>query len=188
MTTKEVAETIKQKHFSNKPIIIAIDGFGGAGKSTLAKDLKSQLQSAAIVEVDDFFLFGVKSDANKSNFDRRRLKEQVLEPLKQGESASYQKSIDESNPLSEYIDVPQVDYVILEGVSSFHPDIAKFIDYRIWLDIPADEAKRRMMNRDKNLGKDHGEQFWSHHTDSYQEYKDSHHPEASADLTVKYTS
>lgn len=185
MTAKEVANKIKQTHFKNKPVIIAIDGFGGAGKSTLAKDLKKELQSAAIVEVDDFYVFGIMSDANKSNFDRARLVKQVLEPLKQGRLAAYQKSIDEDNPLSEYFEVPQVDYLILEGVSSFHPDIAKYVDYKIWLDISADEAKKRMMNRDKSEGQDHGELLWSHWTDSYQAYKDLYHPESLADLIIK---
>jgi len=187
MTTKEVAVKIKKKHFKNKPVIVAIDGFGGAGKSTLAKDLKNELQSATVVEVDDFFLFGMKSDANKSNFDRARLEEQVLKPLKQGKPASYQKSIDVNNPLSEYFDVPQVNYIILEGVSSFHPDISKYIDYRIWLDVSAGEAKDRMMKRDKKFGKEHGEQLWNHWTDSYQDYKDLHRPDTLADLTVKHT-
>jgi uridine kinase len=184
MTVKVVASKIKQIHFKNKPVIIAIDGFGGAGKSTFAKSLKKELRSATIVEVDDFFLFGVQSDADKSNFDRSRLVKQVLEPLKNGKPASYQRSIDKYNPLSGYLDVPQVDYLILEGVSSFHPDITKYLDYKIWLDIPAEEAKKRMMNRDKSQGHDHGEELWNHWTDSYQAYKDLHHPEEAADLVV----
>jgi len=187
MNSKSITKKIRQFNFKNKPIIIAIDGFGGAGKSTLAKDLKNELLSATIVEVDDFFLFGVKSDANKSNFDRARLVEQVLKPLEQGEVASYQKSIDKNNPLSEHFDVPAVDYVIIEGVSSLHPDIAEYIDYRIWLDIPAEVAKIRMIKRDREQGQDHGE-LWDHWTDSYQDYKDLHSPEASADLIVNYTA
>jgi len=82
--------------------------------------------------------------------------------------------------------VPDVDYLILEGVSSFHPDIAQYIDYKIWLDIPGDVAKKRMMDRDKSLGQDHGDEQWSHWTDSYQAYKDLHHPESSADIVVKH--
>lgn len=188
MTITEVAAKVKRQNFKQKPVIIAIDGFGGAGKTTFAKSLQTELQSATIVEVDDFFLFGVKSDADKSNFDRARLKEQVLEPIKQGKKASYQKSIDENNPLSEYFAVPEVDFLILEGVSSFHPDIADYIDYKIWLDTPADHAKKRMMDRDKALGKDHGEQLWSHWTNSYQDYKTLHRPELSADLIVNHVT
>lgn len=186
MNSKSIAKKIKQFYFKNKPVIIAIDGFGGAGKSTLAKDLKNELLSATIVEVDDFFLFGVKSDANKSNFDRVRLVAQVLKPLKQGRVASYQKLVDETNTLSKHFDVPAVDYVILEGVSSFHPDLAEYVDYKIWLDIPAEDAKNRMIKRDRQRGFEHGE-LWDHWTDSYQEYKDSHRPESSADLIVNYT-
>lgn len=187
MNAKDICRKIRQQHFKSKPVIVAIDGFGGAGKSTLAKALKNELQSAAIIEVDDFFLFGVKSDANKSNFDRARLEEQVLKPLKQGKPAAYQKSIDVNNPLSDYFDVPQVDYVILEGVSSFHPDIKDYIDYKIWLDTPAEDAKNRMIKRDRAHGKEHGD-LWNHWTESYQEYKDLHRPDASADLVVNHTT
>lgn len=184
MNTTDIAEKIRHIETQNKPLIIAIDGFGGAGKSTLAKELQTELESATIVAVDDFYLFGVKSDADKSNFDRARLTEQVLKPLRQGGQASYQKSVSIDIPLSEYFDVPQVDYVILEGVSSLHPDIAQYVDYKIWLDISADDAKKRMMNRDKAQGQDHGEEFWSHHTDSYQAYKDLHRPELTANIII----
>jgi uridine kinase len=86
--------------------------------------------------------------------------------------------------LSEYFDIPQVDYIILEGVSSFHPDISQYVDYKIWLDVSADAAKNRMMKRDKRAGKDHGEALWSHWTDSYQAYKDLHQPEVRADAII----
>ena len=36
------------------PFIIALDGFGGSGKTTLANKLVKQLQDAAILQVDDF--------------------------------------------------------------------------------------------------------------------------------------
>lgn len=91
-----------------------------------------------------------------------------------------------NNPLSDYFVIPNVDYVILEGVSSFHPDIADYIDYKIWLDIPAEDAKNRMITRDRESGQEHGD-LWDHWTDSYQDYKDLHRPDASADLIVNYT-
>lgn len=188
MNARKIVLKITQMRFEKKPAVIAIDGFGGAGKSTLARDLQAELNSATIVEVDDFYIFGMKSDANKSNFDRKRLVAQVLEPLKQGKPAAYQKSIDINNPLSEYFDVPQVEYLILEGVSSFHPDIAEYVDFKIWLDVSADEAKKRMKNRDKSEGKDHGEEFWDHHTNSYQAYKDLHRPDLTVDIIVKSDS
>ncbi len=186
MSPKDIATKIKQTNFNSNPVIIAIDSFGGAGKSTLAKALKNELTSAAIVEVDDFYLFGVSSDADKTNFDRARLVDQVLQPLRQGRKASYQRSIDENNHLSDFIDVPKVDYVILEGVSSFHPDIAEYVDYRVWIEISAEEAQRRMSERDKSEGQDHGDEFWSHHTNSYQAYKDLHHPESKADIILNH--
>ena len=185
MTTKEIANNIKKVQFTNKPVIIALDGFGGAGKSTLAKELKEALGSACVVEVDDFFMIGVESDADKSNFDRERLRQQVLIPLRSGRPAAYQRVLWPNDELSDFINVPDVDYIILEGVSSFHPDIAEYVDYKIWLDISGEEAKQRMIHRDRAQGEEHGE-LWDHWTDSYQMYKDLHQPEKQADLVVKY--
>jgi uridine kinase len=138
-----------------------------------------------IVEIDDFFLKDAKSNANKSNFDRARLKEQVLIPLRKGRSAAYQKLLWDTNTLSDFQKIPPSRYVIIDGVSSLHPDIAEYIDYKIWVDTPADVAKERMVKRDKDLGDEHGE-LWDHWTKSFQMYKDLHKPELRADLVVNH--
>lgn len=183
MTVQEIVKRINKNRATTKPTIIAIDGFGGAGKSTFATMLKDYLGSAYIVEIDDFFLKDVISDAHKSNFDRARLKKQVLIPLREGRVASYQKLEWDFNKLSEFYDIPAVEYVIIEGVSSFHPDIEGYIDYKIWIDTPADTAKKRMIDRDRALGNEHGD-LWEHWTKSFQEYKDLYKPETRADSII----
>lgn len=185
MNIDDVVNKIRQSQFTNKPVIIAIDGFGGAGKSTLAKLLREKLGDAIVVEIDDFFLKDVPSDANKSNFDRKRLIKQVLQPLRDGGEANYQKLIWDSGTLSDYVHVPVVEYLIVEGVSTIHPDMAKYIDCKIWLDIPADIALQRMVARDKANGDEHGE-LWSHWTESFQEYVNLYHPERLADIKINY--
>jgi uridine kinase len=185
MAIKDIANKIKQIHFATRPVIIAIDGFGGAGKSTLAKELKHELGSAYIVEADDFFLKDVKSDANKSNFDRERLKMQVLRPFRDGKTATYQTLERATDTLGGYVTVPATDYVIIEGVSTLHPDIISYMDYKVWLDIPADIAKERMIKRDKAQGLENGK-LWEAWTESFEDYKELHHPEKTADLIVGY--
>ncbi len=183
MTLEDTVNSIKESSLEHRPIIIAIEGFGGAGKSTLAKNLEDELGDAYVVEIDDFFLKEAKSDADKSNFDRERLRQQVLLPLKNGQPAAYQKLEWDTNTLGAFISIPDVHYLIIEGVSTFHPDIAGYTDYKIWIDTPGEVAKDRMIKRDKALGDEHGE-LWDHWTESYQAYKDLYHPETIADFIV----
>lgn len=181
MTVKDIATKIKNTECSHTPVIIAIEGFGGSGKSTLAANLQDSLNDAYVVHIDDFFLWEVTSDANKSNFDRKRLKEQVLVPLRNGLAAAYQKIDDTTHTLSEFIEVPKVKYLIIEGVSSFHPDIADYMDYKIWIAASGDEAEARGRKRDEELGNGNKD-LWAHWTKTYQDYKDTHHPEVRADF------
>ena len=55
--------------------IVAIDGHGGAGKSTLAEELAGELGSAQIVHTDDFASWGFPLDWWP------RLLDEVLEPV-----------------------------------------------------------------------------------------------------------
>lgn len=56
MTIEEIANTIKEKSHEKTPILIAIDGFGGSGKSTIAKKLADSLGNAYVIGIDDFIV------------------------------------------------------------------------------------------------------------------------------------
>ena len=65
-----------------------------------------------------------------------------------GEQIRYQRLIWQSNSLSEPIVVPDVDYLIVEGISSYHPDIVSYYDHKIWIDTPIEVARERGRARD----------------------------------------
>jgi uridine kinase len=46
---------IEQHRRSRSHLLVAIDGGGGAGKSTLARNLADALGDATIVQMDDFY-------------------------------------------------------------------------------------------------------------------------------------
>ena len=64
--------------------IIAIDGLGGAGKSTLAAWLAEELRATAVIHTDDFASWDNPIDWWPV------LIEQVLEPLAAGTAARFQ--------------------------------------------------------------------------------------------------
>jgi len=64
--------------------IVVIDGYGGSGKTTLAKALALGLRDATVVRTDDFSRPGV------SGWDWQRMKAQVLDPLSSDQPGRYQ--------------------------------------------------------------------------------------------------
>jgi uridine kinase len=75
---------------AERPIVVALDGRSGAGKSTIAAGLAAALP-ATVVRTDDFFAAEVSSagwDARRAAerardaLDWRRLRELALEPLR----------------------------------------------------------------------------------------------------------
>jgi ATP/maltotriose-dependent transcriptional regulator MalT len=65
--------------------LVAIDGPGGAGKSTLATQLSAAAEGAPVVHTDDF-----ASADNPINWWPRML-EQVIVPLTEGRPAHFQR-------------------------------------------------------------------------------------------------
>jgi uridine kinase len=123
--------------------IVAIDGYGGAGKSTLARKLAAALDEAPIVPTDDF-----------AGWDNQfewwpRLLEQVIAPLARGLSARYQRFDWTTRQLAEWIALPRRPAtVIIEGVAAMRREFDPYLAYRIWVDTPPEVRSRRGLERD----------------------------------------
>ncbi len=75
------------------PVLLAIDGRCGSGKTTLARALQEK-SGAAVVHMDDFFLRPAQRTPERfaepgGNVDRERVLEDVLIPFKQGRPVVY---------------------------------------------------------------------------------------------------
>jgi uridine kinase len=121
--------------------IIAIDGFGGAGKSTLAAGLSAEL-SAQVVHTDDFASWDEPLDWWP------RLRDRVLVPLSENRSGRFQRYDWDQRALADWIDVPVAPILIVEGVSSSREEFRRFLAFSIWIETPADERLRRGLERD----------------------------------------
>ena len=125
--------------------LIAIDGGGGAGKSTLARKLAAALGGTPVVQTDDFASWD-------NQFDWwPRLLEQVILPLARGTGARYRRWDWDRQQLAEWIDLPWHDTVIVEGVSAMRREFDPYLASRIWVDTPRALRLERGLERD---GKD----------------------------------
>jgi uridine kinase len=182
MSIDEIVQTITSRH-GPRLALIAIEGYGGSGKTTFANQFRNALGSAFVVNIDDFIVKDriTKPSWDKGGFDRKRLEQQVLIPATTGQRVSYQALIWETNTLSEPKVVPSVDYLIVEGISSYHPDIALYYDYKIWVDTPIDVAKARGKARD--AGNENADK-WDMWAENDLMYQHQYHPEQNADFVV----
>lgn len=122
--------------------VIAIDGAGGAGKSSLADRLADELGGAPIVHTDDF-----ASWDNPLNWWPRLLDE-VLEPLARNEATRYRRSNWERMEQETWGEVEPSEFVILEGVSASREAFRPFLTYSVWVETPPEVRLRRGLERD----------------------------------------
>lgn len=135
-------------------VVIAIDGRGGAGKSSLARSVVARLPRSAHLEHDWFHL--PKDQVSPARrFDHERLIAQVLAPFRRGARSlsflRYNWGYLAGTPDGYHetpITISDVDVLVLEGCDSLHPTLVPHLDLRIWLDTPPDVALERGMRRD----------------------------------------
>ena len=121
--------------------IVGIDGPGGAGKSTLAAWLASELPAAAIVHTDDF-----ASWDNPINW-WPMLIEQALEPLASGRVARYEPTAWAGEERAAVVIEPG-GTVLLEGVTATRSAFRPYLAYSIWLESDRAVRLQRGIDRD----------------------------------------
>ena len=131
------------------PVVVAISGLGGAGKTTLAERLIAHFEDATKVQLDDFIVARGHGLGWRGGFDWERLAG-VLADAKAGRPLHYRRYVWEADALSEtYVDEPPRQLVIVEGVRLLQPELQDLFDLTVWLDVPVDVATERGIRRDR---------------------------------------
>src|SRR4030042_3571999 len=160
-TIAREVEKMKQKE---KAFVIGINGIDGAGKTEFAASLETYLKAAGyktqLIHLDDFhnskmIRYAGEDEAdnyyNKS-FDINLIVEKLLSPIKENKPLSLKlKVLNLDSDKYEVDRENQIDrstIVIFEGEFLFRKELAPYIDYKIFLDIPLEESKRRAIIRD----------------------------------------
>jgi len=153
----EVIRRITALAQSTTPLVVAIDGRSGTGKSTLAACI-ARVVGATVVDQDDFYSGGSLEDwraltvSGKVDrvIDWRRVRTQVLEPLRAGKMASWHPFDWESMAglAAQTISVSPSPIVILDGAYSSRHELADLVDLSILVVLPEADRRKRLLIRE----------------------------------------
>jgi uridine kinase len=141
--------------------LVGIDGFGAAGKSTLAAAIAARVDGAAVVPVDDF------NSPLITEWDWERFRAQVLQPLLAGRQARYQIWNWDQNIGGDWVDVAPGGLVIVEGVSSTRAEAGAPWDLTVWVEAPRALRLARAIERDGEAMRWVWEQVWMPSEEAY---------------------
>jgi uridine kinase len=145
-------------------LVVAIDGHGAAGKSTIAA-VVAKTTGAALVHTDDFFEAGPDPAASRrarlgvapagvpspaepglsAYYDWRRLRAEALEPLRAGRATTFRRfDWERGAGLDGTVRVTAKPLIVLEGVFSASLELSDLVDRSVFVDTPEPERLRRL--------------------------------------------
>jgi len=159
---------------ANDVRLVGVDGFGGAGKTTFATRLARAAGSCPVVHTDDF----ATHDEPLEWWPR--MLAQVIEPLSNGEAATYRAYDWVNRRLGDELTIQPAAVVVIEGVGATRKAWRDRLALRVWIDADSDLRLRRGLDRD---GEELAE-FWRGWREAEGRYEAEENPIAHVDLVV----
>jgi uridine kinase len=183
VTASHLVAAIKARmHGRSRPLLVAIDGRSGSGKSELAA-LVARALDVVVVPTDDFYAAHV-SDAEWQDrtpaervanvIDWQRLRAEAIEPLVAGRTATWQpfdfdaRRPDGTFPLAtSRVTREPAAVILLEGAYSSRPELTDLIELSVLVEVSPPERHRRLVERDGKAYTESWQQRWSAAEDYY---------------------
>lgn len=192
VAANKIIHAIEQKLEGREdPLIVAIDGKSGVGKTAISKEVADRL-GAVNVLCDDFFTGGHNDYWAKQNaqyqidhvIDWRRIRKEVIEPQKNGQKATWHPfNWKKFEGLSEEtIEAEPKNIVILDGAFSNRPELRDVIDFSVLVETPKDVHMDRVKRRE---GEDYSEDWHATWQESMEYYFEKISPPKTFDLVVQ---
>lgn len=154
-----------------EPVIIAIDGRCGSGKSTLGK-LLAEHYNCDLLHLDDFFLRPEQRSEKRlatpgENVDHERFLKEVLLPIKQNGAAEFRPFDCKTQSLKSPVSISAGRILIVEGSYCLHPNLREFYDLRIFITVSKAEQLKRIAERSGEAAAERFKNIWIPLEESY---------------------
>ena len=136
-----------------KPLVLALDGRCGSGKTTLAAALAGQFPASTVLHTDDFYLPPADrvpgwEQIPCANMDLARLRDEALRPAYEGQPVQYRAYSCRKGAYLPARELAAQPLVILEGSYSHHPLLAGYETLRVFVTCTKAEQTRRLQARE----------------------------------------
>ena len=141
-----INERLKQQKADKSPLLVAIDGRCGSGKTTLGFYLQ-ELFDCNLFHMDDFFLPpALRTQERRSepggNVHYERFLTEVIPKLASGQAFSYQRFDCSRMAPGDWLPVQNNGFVFVEGAYSCHPVLGEYMDRKVFLYIDETQTER----------------------------------------------
>ena len=136
-----------------KPLVLALDGRCGSGKTTLADRLTRQFPASIVLHTDDFYLPPAQrvrgwEKTPCANMDLTRLRDEALRPAYEGQPVLYRAYSCRAGAYQPVQELAVPPLVILEGSYSHHPLLAGYETLQVFVTCSKEEQTRRLQARE----------------------------------------
>jgi uridine kinase len=193
-------EVLKRK-VKDKAFVIGVNGIDGAGKTKFAESLEAYLNTKGyqtqLIQLDDFhnpkaIRYAGKNQAdnyyNKS-FNIILVVEKLLAPLRRNSVFSTRLTLldwrTDKYDIEREFSFNRNTIVIFEGVFLFRKELSPYIDYKVFLDIPFEESKRRAIIRDSEADV---KKYDAKYLPAQAKYLEEYPPRKVADIVIDNTN
>ena len=146
-----LAAALAQK--PTKPLVLALDGRCGSGKTALADRLTRQFPASIVLHTDDFYLPPAQrvrgwEKTPCANMDLTRLRDEALRPAYEGQPVLYRAYSCRAGAYQPVQELAVPPLVILEGSYSHHPLLAGYETLQVFVTCSKEEQTRRLQARE----------------------------------------
>jgi len=190
---KRIAKLAQVRYQHDQLFVIAVDGCGGAGKSTLCQALAAEIDhwaSSHVLKLDSFYHpLGAtqrtqlqQGQARQAYFNATEFKKNLLDPLARGVSVGYKPCHWLDGESDQTVELTPSGVMLLDGVFSFSKPLRDRVHLSLFVDTPLQLRKQRLIERPQL------DTEWVNHWQSTESWHHQHeHTVTAVDFVVSGT-